>query len=146
MISVSVYQPGDIYKLQNMKSFFHAQANIKENVEELCNHPNAHIRTVTDKTGVISILGGSLLWAGTMDIWSVSGDGINKHPISYVKVSRALLDRLQVVLNIRRFQAAGLCGNPQLDKWFETLGFKREAVMQKYGPDGKDYFLWARVN
>lgn len=145
MIKFSIYQKGDIYKLQNMKKFFDIQTGVRERVDELANHPGAHLRTISDETGVIAILGGSLLWPGNMEIWSVTGEGINKYPIAYVKLCRELLDGIREILKIWRFQAAGLCGNPQLDKWFRSIGFKKEAVMEKYGPDGKDYYLYARI-
>lgn len=145
MINISVYQKGDIYKLQNMKSIYSAQTNIKSNVDELANHPGACLRTIADKSGVIAILGGSLLWAGNMEIWSVTGEGIMKHPLAYVKLARRLLSDVAIVLNIKRFQSAGLCGDPMLEKWFKAIGFVKESVMEKYGPDGKDYYMYKRI-
>lgn len=146
MISVSVYQKGDIYKLQDMKKMFLAQENINESTEELAAHPNVHTRTITDESGVIAIIGGSFLWAGNMEIWSVTGEGIMKYPLAYVKLVRKLLKEFQIVLKINRFQASGVCGNPALDKWFKSIGFKRESIMEKYGPGGKDFYMYARIS
>ncbi len=146
MINVSIYQKGDIYKLQDMKEMFKSQEGIKENVEELRHHPNAHIRTISDVSGIIAVVGLSMLWAGTMEIWSVTGNGISKHPISYVKTVRKLIDEFSVQLKIHRIQSACICGDKQLEKWFECIGFQKESVMKKFGPDRKDYFMYARIN
>lgn len=145
MINVSVYQKGDIYQLQKMKKFFDVKSGVLEKVDGLVDFKQAHMRTIRDKSGVIAIIGGTLLWPGNMEIWSVTGEDINKYPIAYVKLVRELMERFQAVLKIRRFQSAGLCGNPQLDKWFKSIGFKREAIMEKYGPDGQDYYMYSRV-
>lgn len=146
MISVSVYKKGDIYKLQKMKSFYSIQSGVRERLDQLADHKESHIRTIADNTGVIAIVGGTLLWPGNMEIWSVTGDYINNYPLAYVKLVRELIFKLQAILKIRRFQSAGLCGNPKLDKWFKTIGFKRESIMEKYGPDGKDYYMYARTS
>lgn len=145
MINVSVYQKGDIYQLQKIKKFFDVRTGVLQRVDQVSEDKDTHVRTIRDKSGVIAIIGGTILWPGNMEIWSVTGEDINKYPIAYLKLVRELIERFQAVLKIRRFQCQGICGNPQLDKWFKSIGFKREAIMEKYGPQGEDFYLYARV-
>jgi L-amino acid N-acyltransferase YncA len=47
--------------------------------------------------------------------------------------------------NFRRLQAFVLCGFEAGKSFAEYFGFEREGIVRKYGPNGEDMILYARV-
>ena len=145
MIEVREYKKGDAYKVGKLRQYFENDTTAKDRSDSHINNPYAYLKTVCDGDVVLAVLGGTLFWPGTMEIWSLTSDGVAKYPVSYVKIGRSLLDQYQERLNITRFQAVCMSGNPKLEKWFELLGFEKESLMKKYGPGGKDFYMYARI-
>lgn len=73
--------------------------------------------------GELSIRHGALLSRGAMRFFDKIG-------------SRMGLLRMQIVVNVHHETAV---------QWAEFLKFKREGVMAKYGPEGADYYMYART-
>ena len=45
-----------------------------------------------------------------------------------------------------RIETAVDCNFPPAARWVEMFGFVREGIMRHWSPDGRDYFLYARVS
>jgi RimJ/RimL family protein N-acetyltransferase len=56
------------------------------------------------------------------------------------------LDRLVLDPAFRRIEATALCAQQPACRFLERLGFRFEAIMRAYGPDGRDHALYARVS
>ena len=145
MIEVCDYAQGDIFDLIDIKEIYSHDRGALERVEELRLQPKVTIKTIKSDLGIIAVVGGTLNWPGVMEIWSVTGNEVYKHPLSYFKTCIRLLSDYQKTFGIHRFQASCLYGKEDLEKWFSKLGFLKEATMRKYGPNGEDFYLFARV-
>lgn len=84
-------------------------------------------------------------WPGVGEAWTFMTSSLHKYRFSVHKhvyrllndiINRHKLYRVQAVINASH-QAA-------LD-WIEALGFEKEGLMKKYGPDGQDYYMYGRV-
>lgn len=77
-------------------------------------------------------------------VWSLIGHEAASRPKALHKQAVSVLNWMQDALGYERLSA-----NTPVEcngwKWLERLGFEREGTMLKYGADGKDYYLYARV-
>lgn len=82
-------------------------------------------------------------WAGVGEVWFVLSPKAAKHPGVFWAL-RTLIDqahekgyhRLQAAVDYRWWDSV---------RFAEWLGFKREGIMRKFGSDGRNYLLYARV-
>jgi len=89
--------------------------------------------------------GAVVLWDGMAEAWFLTGTEAAKHPVSVVKTTMFLIADTIGKLKLHRLQATIDAENETAVRFAEALAFKREGLMQKFSPDGKDYYLYARV-
>ena len=66
------------------------------------------------------------------------------HPIGFTKhVARSLASYADE-LKLTRVQTTIREGFIHLVKWMRVLGFKQEALLKSWGPEGDDYSLYVR--
>lgn len=104
------------------------------------------MQTISDEYGILAVVGATLHWPGNMEIWSVTTESVYRKPVAYTKAVLMLLDQFKRKYEIKRFHATCLCGYPKLEKWFKTIGFKKESVMEKFGPNGENFYMMTRVS
>jgi len=85
------------------------------------------------------------LWDGMAEAWFITGKDAVKHPVSIMKTTMFLIADTIGKLNLHRLQATIEADNETAVRFVEGLAFKREGLMRKFGPDGKDYYLYARI-
>jgi hypothetical protein len=101
--------------------------------------------TVVDPEGrIIACVGIHHYWEGTGEIWLVLSALAAKYP-RVVSFIRDLLSYSRVRLGYRRLQAAIRLDWPEARRFVEHMGFKQEAIMKRYGPNGADHALYALV-
>lgn len=98
-------------------------------------------------SGKIIFCGGiRLMWEGVGEVWSIGDKVLARR---YAKEVYLWQDELlkQEVKNRRfhRLQAHVVKKWKSACNFMERLGFAPEAVLYKYGPDGSDYVLYARI-
>jgi len=94
---------------------------------------------------VEACLGLMMLWDGNADVWTLTSRKVQSHPVAFHRTVVRILDSYQKGLNLNRISAATPANFMVGCKWLETLGFKQEGKMINYGPDGQDWWLYARV-
>lgn len=93
----------------------------------------------------IACAGIRIMWPGTGEAWAILCQAIGK----YWRVHRVIKDQLEQVIyerDLHRVQAYARVDMPQDGRYLKYLGFHFEAFCEKYGPGGKDYFLYARID
>lgn len=93
----------------------------------------------------IAIVGWYLISPGVLQVWSLISDGVSQCPIAFHKSVRLLIEHGFERFELRRMQMSVRLGFGPGWKWAKALGFNCEGVMKKYGTDGSDYWLFARV-
>lgn len=90
----------------------------------------------------VAIAGIMPRWAGVGQAWAWMGKGWRRH-------ARAITEEVERQLaasDLRRIEASVLCSFDGGHRWATRLGFTLEtACARGWGPDGRDYALYARV-
>jgi len=79
-------------------------------------------------------------WAG--DLWLIPSIYVNKYPLTIFKVASSYISNAIDTLKLHRVQA--IIMQPEV-KWIEKLGFEREGLLRKFGPNKEDKYIYARV-
>jgi hypothetical protein len=98
-----------------------------------------------DTKRVLGVMNGIRIHPKCMEVCMVVSKDALEYPISFFKEVSFMLDKHIEALGLTRVQATIRVGHPHLVKWIEMLGFRLEGVLEKFGMDGDDYMLYARV-
>ena len=85
------------------------------------------------------------LWEGTAEGWVLATKEINNYPITISKVIKQRTDMMIKNNFIRRLQTSVKADCDTAIRFAEWLGLKQEGLMKAYGPDGEDFYRYARV-
>ena len=97
--------------------------------------------------GNLIVSGGIVpIFEGLGEAWLEPSDKITDYKLRMIKTLRHHIDKITEEDGLRRLQAAVRADFPEAVRFIEFMGFKREGLMEAYGPDGSDYFLYARIN
>jgi RimJ/RimL family protein N-acetyltransferase len=95
--------------------------------------------------GIIGCAGILPVWSGVGHAWVVMGKDYKSHRIWIHKNVKSFMNKVICGLDLRRVQANVVCDFDAGKEWLERMGFENEGRMKKYGPDGKDHYLYARI-
>ena len=95
---------------------------------------------------VLGIAGVIILWKGVGEAWTIISPEAKKYKISLHKVIKTNLDRIIKEHNLHRVQTYVKIDWHSSQKWMEMLGFECEAILEIFGPNKEDYYLFARLN
>jgi hypothetical protein len=119
--------------------------------DDLVARGNAYLRSGPSFTGIqkgriVVIAGIVRLWTGVGGGWSLTSPLVEKLPVAFHRAVRRNILELEEKLCLHRLQITVQASHVVSQRWVERLGFRFEGVLKKYGPDGEDYLLFARVH
>jgi hypothetical protein len=82
---------------------------------------------------------------GNVEAWLLPGKVAIDHGTLLSRGARRLFDKIGPHLDLRRLQIVVDVEREAAVQWAEFLKFKREGVMKMYGPEGHDYYMYART-
>ena len=85
------------------------------------------------------------IWPGVGHAWVTMGANYKKHRIWVHKNVMSFMDKIIEGMELNRVQANVVCDFYPGGQWLERMGFNLEGKMQKYGPEGEDHYLYARI-
>lgn len=88
------------------------------------------------------------LWHGVGDAWTIFALCMHEHWWLWPHIHRMVKVAIKGFFDDaggHRLQTAVLAGWKQGQEWLYRLGFHFEGMMEKYGPDRRDYERWAMV-
>lgn len=95
---------------------------------------------------VIFCAGIRLMWKGVGEVWSLGDRYLaKKFAIEMFEWQSELIKAEIDLKHFHRLQAHVLKKWKGACKYMERLNFEPEALLRKYGPDGSDYILYARI-
>jgi len=112
----------------------------------LCNGIDGVIGfTLVHNNRIIAIGGIYELWKGVGEAFAIMGEGAFLYPKSlFATFSRNLETGIKIG-NYRRIQATIKEGFDAGIRFIEHLKFKSEGLLEKWGPDGNNYYMYARI-
>ena len=96
------------------------------------------------KLMVMGVMNGILINSKCMEVCMMVGDNADLNPIGFTRHVRRSIDRYNTELGLSRVQCTIRDGFPHLIKWMKVLGFKKESTLERWGPTGENYSLYAR--
>ena len=92
---------------------------------------------------LVGIGGVKQLWDGVGEAWVLFSKNISSCKFGIYRATKAILNRHYTY---HRIQAVVRADFPLGWRMVERLGFKLEGLLEKYGPDGSDYYMYTKVN
>lgn len=83
---------------------------------------------------------------GTGDCWMITSKYVSEYPKTTFKEGLSLAKFAFEKLKLHRLQATILETDKTAIRWVEKFKFVREGLMRCFGPDKKNYYLYARIN
>lgn len=103
------------------------------------------IETAVKGDTVLAILTGHLVFPHRFEVHTLISKAATMWPIEFVKHINSRIEHYIQVLDLVRVQTSIRASKPLLVKWMKVLGFEREGLMRNFGPEGDDYYLYARL-
>lgn len=102
--------------------------------------------TILDKEeNPIAVFGGVYLFSKVIEVWALVDKKIDKMPKHYANATKFLIEFDFDRLRLDRMQLLIRADQSWANSWAKFLGFQKEAVMRKYGEEGMDHILFAKV-
>ena len=86
-----------------------------------------------------------MVWGKVAEGWVIATSEMLKHPIAISKAIKKDFARIAKEHNIERVQTAVRKDFKTGIRFAEWLGFEREGLMKKWGFDGTDQYMYARI-
>jgi hypothetical protein len=113
------------------------------NMTELSENEYSH--SIFWDDDIAAIIGGTMLWPGVMQVWTLTSNVIHNFPKRFHAIVLELIDRYSKDCELRRMHMFVRKDFPIGQRWAESLEFKREGVLGKFGLDGSDQIIYARL-
>ena len=111
-----------------------------ENLKE----DNLSFTAISNNKPIVSA-GMKKVWGKVAEGWVIGTDEMWKHPISIAKIIKRDFARIAKEQDIERIQTAVRKDFKTGIRFVEWLGFEREGLMKKWGFDGTDQYMYARI-
>jgi hypothetical protein len=89
--------------------------------------------------------GVNMLWPGVAEAWLITGYQVDSNPISLSRGAMRYFDYIAIKLILHRLQITVDTRNEVALRWANLLKFKREGVLEKYGPAKSDFVMMSRI-
>ena len=111
----------------------------------LVEHKDIRGYTLFEEDVVLGIGGVHNIWQGVGEAWLLLGKEAFARPTTVARHTCNMFDHMQEEYEYQRIQASISVKDANAKRFAEWLGFQNEGIMKKYGPDGSDYYRYARV-
>lgn len=94
---------------------------------------------------LISCGGVVILWPGVGEVWCMVTPLVDRYRKGFVETINHLIVGTQETFRLWRVEALVSVTNMRSVKMLHRIGFTIEGIKRKYGPDGVDYLIMARM-
>ncbi len=144
MIRIRPYEKGDAFKMELLPVY--SPASVHKTYADINGCvPNALVWTIYEEDKIYAVFGITFMWEGVAEGWAILTYDIYKFKVMLHKRVKNAISYYINAMKIRRLQATVKYDYVAGIRWIESFGFKREGLMQGFGPEGSDYYLYARV-
>lgn len=85
------------------------------------------------------------LWKGVAEAWMLPSAELADRKMVFHKACLRFFPYASEKLKLHRIQTYVRSTNVQAVRWMEMMYFNREGLLQKYGPDINDYYVYGRI-
>lgn len=142
MVEVLRFKPGHL-DLMAIKDAYIGDKTLIARTESIARSHIAHTLLVDNQ--VIAVVGGIVIWPGVCEMWTVTSPLVSLSPLGFHREIRKIIDFYVREKKLHRIHATVKCAFKAGLSWVEALGFVREGTLKQYGPEGADYYMYARL-
>jgi len=117
--------------------------NIEGDAKNLEQDDLAFTGMVNDKP--VFAAGMKMIWGQVAEGWVIASNDMWKYPLGVARAIRKDFARVAKEHNIKRVQTAIRKDFAQGKRFAEWLGLENEGLMKKFGFDGSDQYMYARI-
>ena len=85
------------------------------------------------------------IWPGVAEAWLLTSYMVDTRAVSLTRGAIRYFNNICSEMSLHRLQITVDCANDVAIRWAKALNFTQEGVMRKYGPDGSDHIMFARI-
>lgn len=85
------------------------------------------------------------LWPGVAEMWMLPDLTLRHHAFAFHRATKRWIDIVMSELCLVRLQCTVHTRNVRADKWIRSLYFESEGTLRRFGPEGADYEMYARL-
>lgn len=142
MIKTIPFDPAHAYLVKLNRGY----EGIPDLASNWANIDGRYVETYINENGeVLAIFSAFQVIPGVIEIAALIGVDAAKTPIAFIRHCKARLNNIETIYNAVRIQATIRSGYEFLTKYVELFGFQCEGLMRRYGRNGYDCYLYARV-
>lgn len=142
-----IWQPGSLEALMAIE--VQPAQSTQDTRSELVTAPEEYLaqnsRTLFDQGNAIAWIAALPLWTGVAQAVTLISEEALRHPVWLARGCAAYLDVAEQRFRYWRIQATVDEDHEAAIRFIEFLGFQNEGRLHKYGPDGSNHFMYARV-
>ena len=90
---------------------------------------------------IIGAAGFIPMWDGVAECWFIGSDRIQTRLKTVIKTTKDIIGKMPYT----RMHANVKADWAEAIRFAQFLGFKKEGLMKKFGPEGADYFVMGRI-
>ena len=139
MLNLIAFEPGHILDIE---TDFQFPLSSRKAIAE---HSVIDGYSLVNDGKIVACAGVSIMWQSVAEGWLIMSSDAYKYPVSIARYTEGLFDSIMKKNNLSRIQASVNCSDEKSVKFANWLGFEYEGIMRKFGPDGSDYFRYART-
>lgn len=125
------------------RNMFAAIPDMQERLEFVAQQKTAW--TIFYKSQPALVMGLEYKWQTNYEAWLVPGKLSIEHGSLLSRGAKRFFDKIGSKLGLRRMQIVVCVDREKAVQWARFLRFEREGLMRCYGPEGKDYYMYARI-
>lgn len=95
--------------------------------------------------GIVGAAGLVRVLPGNWEAWAYTTHLFPKYGIQIHRLVKSVIVDWFANPRVNRIQCIVDSMNPVAVRWASKLGFHKEATLQKYGPGGQDFYMFAKV-
>lgn len=143
MINIRPFISGDTVTLELRDVFLYP--NAKELTEDAFEKGHSYAYTLLKGDKIIAVFGLTMIRSDLAEVWSLLSDDIECCSIQFARICKRYLDYHIKQLDVVRAHAVIRSDYDRGFKFLKFLGFEREGTLKKFGLEGADMDMWARV-
>ena len=145
MTRIIVFKPGHLDFMVNIRDSFIDDPGAKDRLEDHGNREGVYGYTFIHKDKPVAAVFASVMFGRMCDIVAITTDGIYECRFSFFRSCKSLMKSMTQKKGITRFQLTTKAGYRQASRFAESLGFKHEGVLERFGADDATYHIYGRT-
>jgi len=85
------------------------------------------------------------MWPGVAEMWLIPDANLTTVARPFHRATKEFIDICMDELQLVRLQVTVCVLNGPADKWIKRLHFNEEGILRRFGPEGADYKMYAKL-